>query len=110
MNTTEVLLMATNVHPPVHRPPPSNGQEPTGTVDLTRFIVAEPPRSSAGRRMVWPDRFAAMIAQCPGQWIDATEAWGLNKVSAKTVLQRAEALELNVDARTHNGHLFLRIH
>lgn len=109
MNTPEVLLMATNVHPPVHRPPPSNGQEPAGTGDLTRFIVPEPPLTGRGRRNVWPERFAAMIEQCPGQWIDATAAWGLKKSTRTVAMRHAEALELNVEARTHEGRLFLRI-
>jgi hypothetical protein len=76
-------------------------------VDLTKFVVEEPPPTKSGPR-VWEERFESVITQgLTGQWINATEAWGVGSTNSVNAKRAAERCGVTMDARIHRKQLYI---
>jgi hypothetical protein len=79
-------------------------------VDLSKFVTDEPPQPKYGPR-VWERSFDDVISQgLSGQWINATEAWGLTAGNARSAERAAERCGLTIVARVHDRqlHIFVK--
>jgi hypothetical protein len=76
-------------------------------MDLSKFVTEEPPLPKYGPK-VWERRFEEVISQgLTGQWINATEAWGLTARNAKSAERAAERCGITLSTRVHNRALHI---
>lgn len=76
-------------------------------MDLSKFVVEEPPPTSHGPK-VWEQRFESVITQgLTGQWINATEAWGVGPTNSTNARRSAERCGVSMSIRIHRKQLFI---
>lgn len=76
-------------------------------MDLSKFVTEEPPLAKYGPR-VWDRRFEDVIAQgLTGQWINATQAWGLTAGNAKAAENAAARCGITIRTRVHERALHI---
>jgi hypothetical protein len=76
-------------------------------MDLSRFVTDEPPLPKYGPK-VWERRFESLIAQgLTGQWINATEAWGLGATNQANAKRAADRCGVTMEARVHGKQLYI---
>jgi hypothetical protein len=77
--------------------------------DLARFTARAPPSGTPrGRPGIWP-RFEQMLNQVPGQWLNATKAWGLKASASSGARNSMRRLELRGEVRVVNRDLWIRV-
>jgi hypothetical protein len=76
-------------------------------MDLSKFVVDEPPTQKYGPA-VWERRFESVIEQgLTGQWINATEAWGVGSSNSTNARRAAERCGVTMTYRIHRKLLFI---